>query len=130
MMLRMLGNFSFFKCTKNEQLFNQWWFNLFHTKIHSYKTHDRVEKKKAHYKSMTQVKTHEKRIWRDAILNSLELGYTLDPSTYRSSKMLDPNPLGSATRYAHTSRVWQDVEPSSLEIGYMSRPSACEFGKN
>lgn len=60
----------------------------------------------------------------------LGLGYTLDPRTYESSKVLDSNPLGSATRQAHVSQVWQDVEPSSLGIGYMSGPSAYESGKS
>jgi hypothetical protein len=88
-----------------------------------------VKKKKANYKSLTYVKTYEKRIWRDAILNSFKLGYKLHPSIYGSNKMLDSNPLGSVTRQTHTSWVLQDVEPSSLGIGYMSGPNACESGK-
>ena len=51
-----------------------------------------IKRKKIQYKSLTKVKTCEKRVWED--IRSIELGYASNPNAHEYSKILGLNILG------------------------------------
>ena len=53
-----------------------------------------IKRKKNQYKSLTKVKTCEKRVWEDIRSNFIGLGYASNPNAHESSKILGLNILG------------------------------------